>query len=660
MEALAARGHRVRVVSRVENFGQKDQAKLLAQLQSRGVAADPDDGAVRMELNGVDVRTLALNPQLRTFFQAQIEEFDPDIIVTSTDDPAHLLYELAVRAARARVVFLVRATIAVPFGPDSAMLSAEKTGMLRRADSVVGVSNYVANYVEQWSGIPAVHVPISLLERQEFPQVGGWANRYIAMVNPCLVKGLTIFLQLADRMPGQAFAAVPTWGTTADDLAEMRKRQNVSILEPVDDINDLLRVTKIMLVPSVWAEARSRVVLEAMACGVPVVASDVGGLHEAHLGVPYLLPVNRVTHYKPTLDRNMVPIAEVPPQDVAPWQEVLERLAGDESHFNDIARQSRAAALDYAANLNVEPFEALLLHTLEQPKKGIAPAPAPKPELSDNKRKLLALRLKLRGGAAPNSWFAGTEDPEAGEPALFCFPYAGGGTSPYRTWREALPDISVVAVRLPGRENRAQEPPFESMESLIEALGPEFLKIAKQPFAFYGHSMGAGIAFELTRWLRRRGKPLPFLLAVSSARAPQLRSEPVAELDDEALVDRLRTLGGMPPEVAEKPELLNLFLPAIRSDARLYSRYVYQAEQPLDIPLAVYGGAGDPSLESAHLDAWCDQTTASCARKDFPGGHFFFRQSRGEFLEALGVDVGEKLRLPSQHGSGFEGESKAE
>ena len=128
MEALAGRGHEVRVFTRTERFGEADQARYLAELDRRGRAYQVDAGAgeVRFELGGVDVRVLAARPELRAAFQRHIDEFDPDIIVTSTDDPGQLLFDLAVKAPRARVVHLVRATIAVPFGPDSSGANERK------------------------------------------------------------------------------------------------------------------------------------------------------------------------------------------------------------------------------------------------------------------------------------------------------------------------------------------------------------------------------------------------------------------------------------------------------------------------------------------------------------------------------------------------------
>jgi len=143
MEALAARGHAVRVVARVEHFGEAAHARLVAELVARGIGA-PDGPAVEFHLHGVDVRILTCDAGLRAYFAAQIDAFDPEIILTSTDDTAHLMLETALRAPRARVIYLVRATIALPFGPDSSVPSAFLTQALRQADGVVAVREYVA------------------------------------------------------------------------------------------------------------------------------------------------------------------------------------------------------------------------------------------------------------------------------------------------------------------------------------------------------------------------------------------------------------------------------------------------------------------------------------------------------------------------------------
>ena len=407
MEALAARGPQVRVAGRVEHFGAEAHAALLRELGERAIAANAAVGsAVEFQLNGVDVHILTREPRLRAYFAGQVREFDPDIIIASTDDPAHLMLDVALRAPRAHVVYLVRATIALPFGPDSGLPSAFHTEILRHADGVVAVSEYVAEYTRRWGGVEAIHVPISLLDgggRAEYPNLGRFDNRYVSMVNPCAVKGIAIFLALADRFPHVAFATVPTWGTTAADFAELRRRPNIAVLAPVDDIDDLLRQTRVMLAPSLWAEARSRVILEAMSRGIPVMASNVGGLAEAMLGVDYLLPVAAVTRYRPMVDELMVPVVEVPPQDATPWAAVLERLLTGRTHYEELSKWARQAALAYARNLTAGPFETYLERILACPKRNPPPHPAGRVVLSDERRRLLALRLRRAGVTAADA-----------------------------------------------------------------------------------------------------------------------------------------------------------------------------------------------------------------------------------------------------------------
>ena len=634
IEALAARGHQCRVVARISVFGDAGHTQYLESLAARGVTPQSSGGGVVVfERAGVAVHVVT-NGNLRAHFAAQAEAFAPDVILVSTDDPAQLLLELALRDATARVVYLARATLALPFGPDCAFPSQAKTERIRACDAVVGVSQYVADYIRQYARLDAVHVPISLMEPGDWPVLGRFDNEFVTFVNPCAVKGIAIFLALADAFPETAFAAVPTWGTNQQDLAALGARPNVRLLAPVDDINVLLARTRVLLAPSLWAEARSRIVLEALLRGVPVMAANVGGIPEAMMGVPYLLPVCPIVKYEMRLDEQMVPVADVPAQDIAPWRRALARLVADRAHYQEISRQSRRAALEYAKQLHAGPFEKILLGG----KKLAAPiqAPAARPALSTlspEKRKLLALRLRKQ--SLPAAWFPNLTTADA--PRLFCFPHAGGGARQPL----ALSGWTAIPVRLPGRESRLAEAPFERMGPLVAALADNIDAYLDRAFAFFGHSMGAAVAFELARELRRRSRPLPTMLISSGARAPQFRRDhvPPEPPSREAFVEELRRLEGIPAEVLLDAALMRGILPALEADATLYRHYIYAEDAPLPMPVRAYGGADDPNVRREHLDGWAEQTTASFAVRVFPGGHFYLNTAREAFLAALEKDL---------------------
>ena len=642
MEALAARGHECLAVARLSSFGPEVRERYVEQLAARAVAPESTaGGVVAFRREGVAVRVVT-DANLRDRFTAEIAAFAPDVILASTDDPAHLLLEPALRSP-ARVVYLVRATLALPFGPDCAFPSTAKTEVLRSADAMVGVSEYAALYVRSHGAIDAAHLPISLLETEEWSDLGRFDNPFVTLVNPCAVKGITILLALAEAMPDVTFAAVPTWGTNAQDRAALAGRPNIRLLDAVDDINALLGRTRVLLVPSLWAEARSRMVLEAMLRGVPVLASNTGGLPEAKLGVPYLLPVNPITRYRARLDEQMVPVAEVPPQDIAPWREALGSLLCSRAHYEEVAGASRQAALAYAAGLSVRPFERLLEETLLRPKKvagTMEPAAGPLDRLSPEKRKLLAVRLRQRAG--PASWFPGAGS--AAEFRLFCFPHAGGGSAAFARWSGRLgPARTVCPVLLPGRESRSTEAPFERMGGLVDALAEAIAPYLDRPFAFFGHSMGAAVAFETARRLRRGGLAMPCAILVAGARAPRYRRGWVAPPDpaEEEFLAELRRREGMPEEVLASPRLMRVVLPALLADATLYRHYVYTEEAPLACPIRAYGGDADPDVRREHLEAWAHETGAPFALRLVPGGHFFLQSNQEAFLDVLARDVEE-------------------
>jgi medium-chain acyl-[acyl-carrier-protein] hydrolase len=345
----------------------------------------------------------------------------------------------------------------------------------------------------------------------------------------------------------------------------------------------------------------------------------------------------------------MVPVAQVPAQDIGPWQQAVARLTSDREHYADLSRQSRAAAVHYADNLTAAPCEAFLEKVMRSPRRPRTESPAAE-KLSPERRKLLALRLHRMNSAR---WFPNAENRAPFDVRLFCFPHAGGGASGFARWSEHLPaGVSICAARLPGRESRAAEAPLIDMDALVSALAEALQPYLGKPFAFFGHSMGAVVAFELAQHLRRKHQPLPKALYVSGVRAPRFRLGwvPPPEPNESQFLEELRRLEGVPREALENEDLLRLILPALRADTALYRNYVYMEQPPLDCPIRVYGGASDPNVTREHLEAWVGQTTGSFAVRVFPGGHFFLQTGQREFLDALAADLSWLLAAQDRDG----------
>jgi medium-chain acyl-[acyl-carrier-protein] hydrolase len=225
---------------------------------------------------------------------------------------------------------------------------------------------------------------------------------------------------------------------------------------------------------------------------------------------------------------------------------------------------------------------------------------------------------------------------------LFCFPYAGRGGSIYRGWNDELSaTIEVRPVTLPGREHRLAEPAFDDVLALAAAMAGELSASFEPPFAFFGHSMGALLAFELARHLRRSGRPGPACLAVSAHRAPQIPKDEETTYDkptDEFLAE-LRRLDGTPAEVLDHSELLDLILPVLRADFKAVESYRYDEEPPLACPIVAYGGTLDDEIPKQHIMAWRDQTRCDFCARMFDGGHFYVNARRDEVIAQLGSDL---------------------
>jgi glycosyltransferase involved in cell wall biosynthesis len=176
------------------------------------------------------------------------------------------------------------------------------------------------------------------------------------MINPCGIKGLSIFVALAQAFPDRAFAAVPTWGTSPVDLETLARLPNVSILPAVDDVGVIYAQTRVLVVPSLCPEGLSNVVVEAMLRGIPVLASDLGGLPEATQGAGVLLPVRPIEGFRL---QNGLPVARaIPEQDATPWCDALAVL-DDQTAYAGACARAQSAAIAFARSTSVEPYERL-------------------------------------------------------------------------------------------------------------------------------------------------------------------------------------------------------------------------------------------------------------------------------------------------------------
>ncbi len=229
---------------------------------------------------------------------------------------------------------------------------------------------------------------------------------------------------------------------------------------------------------------------------------------------------------------------------------------------------------------------------------------------------------------------------------LFCLPFAGGGSAAYYPWtKRLLPDIELVRVNLPGREARLREAPFNRVGPLVNALVEELVIWMDRPFAIYGHSIGALVAFELARELRRRNLRAPARLFFSGYRAPHLppAEKPFSILPDGQFIDRVRQYGGLPDFVAQNEELLEMFLPTLRADFEMAEAYLYKAEAPLECPFTAFGGLSDPKVTRERILAWKMHTSMHFTSHFFPGGHFFIQDSESSVLSKINLQLAESL-----------------
>jgi len=241
------------------------------------------------------------------------------------------------------------------------------------------------------------------------------------------------------------------------------------------------------------------------------------------------------------------------------------------------------------------------------------------------------------------AWIAPTKRTPDASLRLFCVPYAGRGASVFRTWSDDLPQsIELAAIQLPGRENRFKEPLFQRIIPLVETLASSLSLHLTRPYALFGHSVGALIAFELARKLRKEAGFGPSHLFVSAYRAPRRANQDpsIHKLPDPQFIEELQhRYDGVPDVIRQKQDLMDLLLPVLRADFALTETYQYSAEEPLDCPITAFGGVEDPNISTEDLTLWGQETNRAFTLQMFPGGHFFLHSHQPLLLRVIAQEL---------------------
>ncbi len=393
LEELTARGHECRVVCGTAPVANGEQeARVRREMEAQGVV--PDGGRDMLLPSGIRVeahRDLARAPGMLT---EAIRGFHPDWVLVSSEDLSHSLLREASGAAPGRVIYLAHTPQFFPFGPESWSPDERAAARVRECAAVVAIGHHMAAYVSAHLGCEARVIHPNIYGRGPFESYSNLESGRVLLVNPCAVKGLPIFSALARRMPDVRFAALPGWGTTAQDRAEMAEIGNIAVLEPAARIEEVLEQTAVLLMPSLWYEGFGLIVMEAMLRGIPVIASDSGGLVEAKQGTGYVLAVAPIREYRAAFDEVHMPLAVIPAQNVDQWAGALRELLGDRAVYEQEAERCREAALDFVYGLRPRAMEELLLTLQPKPVTSHAELSRRLERLSPEQRALLAARVK--------------------------------------------------------------------------------------------------------------------------------------------------------------------------------------------------------------------------------------------------------------------------
>lgn len=347
IEGLAQRGHTCAIVT-IEN-----REKLVAE----GFEPIGEKNCFELEVGGIKIFAAdSAQEQWRPMIKC-LQTFDPDWTLVCEHGVLLLVTALEVHHPSRTVV--VAQSIITDLPTESADSTKDQIrALLRRPAGIITISNYMRDYIQRFCGLDSTVLHFPSYGTGPFTHFNNFDSGYVMMVNPSALKGISIFMSLAEKLPQVEFAAIPFWGTSAEDRAALERLPNVTMVQPSRELDDIFKQTKVLLVPSVWGEAYGQIVVDAMLRGIPVLASNAGGLPEAKLGVDYVLPVNMIERYE--LDAKMQTQPIVPEQDVDLWVETLDRVLTDRALYERVSLDSRKAALSFVDSIGPVHFERYL------------------------------------------------------------------------------------------------------------------------------------------------------------------------------------------------------------------------------------------------------------------------------------------------------------
>ena len=390
LENMAASGHDCRIVAAelADRAGRREQ---IANEDVDWATREHRDGVEVLERAGLRVYAVAERSQQAAVLRQEVHAFQPDWVLVSSEDLGHGLLREAHHSAPGRVVYLAHTPQFFPFGPASWNPDSHARELVARSAGVVAIGHYTAGYIKRHLGreVAVIHPPI--YGRGPFPNLASFATGLVSMVNPCAIKGISIFSALAERFPGFGFGYLPGWGTTHSDRAQLDAHAHMSRLPNCREIAQFLGRTRVLLMPSLWIEGFGLAVVEAMLHGIPVIASDAGGLVEAKMGTPFVAPVRPIERYEPVFDEHALPKPVIEPSDLEPWTQALQTLLTDPAMYEQVSAASREAALHFAGSLDAGRMAAYLQSLA---RGEVVPESVSVASLTPAKRALLLQRMR--------------------------------------------------------------------------------------------------------------------------------------------------------------------------------------------------------------------------------------------------------------------------